>query len=337
MARRYKAATMKDVAERAHVSVATVSRVINSDPSVSEVNRSAVTAAIEQLGYALKPAQAEKGELRVGLVIPDVTNPYFGVLMQGITNVARVHHVEVILCNADWNADTEHYHLENLLERGVDGIIHIPFRETVDPIISDLIDEQFPVVFLDREYPIENSCSVTSNNDEGAYQAVTYLLNLGHREIVFMSGPRHLSTSILRREGFERGLTEFGVQHRPELILYGDTTQESAYHEMLKLLESEGDKPSFTAVCASNDQMAYGAWQALETKGCHIPQDISVIGYDDIPFSSFISLTTIAQPGNEIGRNALILLMDLINGRREPPHRIVLRDSLIIRRSCRRI
>lgn len=337
MARRYKAATMKDVAERAHVSVATVSRVINSDSSVSEANRNAVTAAIADVGYELKPSAPGKTELRVGLVIPDVTNPYFGVLMQGITNVARVHHVELVLCNADWKAESEHYHLESLLERGVDGIIHIPFHETVDPIVSDLIDDRFPVVFLDREYPIQKSCSVTSNNEEGAYQAVTYLLNLGHREIVFVSGSRHLSTSILRREGFERGLAEFGVSHRPELLLYGDTTQESAYREMLDLLEREGDRPSFTAVFASNDQMAYGAWQALETKGWRVPEDISIIGYDDIPFSSFISLTTIAQPANEIGRNALILLMDLINGRCTPPQRIVLRDSLIIRRSCRRI
>ncbi len=331
----HKTPTMKDVAERACVSVATVSRVINNEPSVSEFNRQAVLAAIEELHYELKNTAQHKQELRVGLVIPDITNPYFPLLIKGITALARVHDAEVVLCNANGAFEAEKRHFMHLIDQGVDGIIYIPFLESVNPLVKDLVDRQFPIVFLDREVNLKNICSVTSNNEEGAYQATTYLLNLGHRDILFICGPPHFSTSISRLAGYRRGLEELGVPYREEMVVCADTTQEGAYHLMQKFLER--DELPFTAVFASNDLMAFGASQALEEKGYRIPDDISIVGYDDIPCSAMITLTTIAQPSYEIGSMAMILLVDLINKRRQPPHRIVLRDSLIIRRSCRRI
>jgi LacI family transcriptional regulator len=326
---------MKDVAEQANVSVATVSRVINNDNSVSDYNRQAVLDAIDALNYELKTTPYGRRTNRIGLVLPDITNPYFPMLMQGITTVSRVHDTDLILCNADQDFEVEQYYFEELLRTKVDGIIYIPFFESLDPLVSDLIEDRFPLVFLDREVHLENICAVTSNNEEGAYQAVTYLLNLGHRDILFISGPPHFSTSIARRNGFQRGLKEFGLELQTDLILYGNTTQDSAYHEMRNFLKKRN--APITAVFASNDLMAFGAWQALEDEGYRIPEDVSIIGYDDIPSASLMSLTTIAQPGYEIGRNAFILLLDLINKRREPPYKIVLRDSLIIRKSCQRV
>ena len=325
---------MKDVAELANVSVATVSRVINNDFSVGEQNRLAVLDAIETLRYELRSTPQGKKETQIGLVIPDITNPYFPLLIKGITSAARVHDVELVLCNADSDFETEQYYFEELLHKKVDGIIYIPFQEAVDPLVTDLIKDRYPIVFLDREVQFEDICSVTSNNEEGAFQAVTYLLNLGHRDILFVSGPPHFSTTISRRHGFERGLKAFGLEFRDELAIFADTTQENAYREMRRFLKKQ---QSITAVFATNDLMAFGVWQALQDQGLRIPEDVSVVGYDDIPFSAFISLTTIAQPSFEIGRNAFILLMDLINKRREPPHKIVLRDSLIIRKSCQRV
>lgn len=330
-----KAPTMKDVAQRANVSVATVSRVVNNDPSVSEFNRRAVLAAIDELHYELRNSPNSRHELSVGLVIPDITNPYFPLLIKGITSLARVHDAEVILCNANGSSEAEKQHFAHLMDRGVDGIIYIPFLESMPPIVQELVDSEFPIVFLDREVDLENICSVTSNNEEGAYQAVTYLLNLGHRDILFISGPPHFSTSVTRLAGYRRGLEEQGVPFREEMIIFGDTTQESAYRALHEFFT--GRNLPFTAVFASNDLMAFGAIQALEEKGYRVPDDISIVGYDDIPCSALISLTTIAQPSFEIGSTALILLVDQINKRRRPPHRIVLRDSLIIRRSCRRI
>ena len=245
-----------------------------------------------------------------------------------------MHDVDLVLCNADSDFETEQYYFEELLRKKVDGIIYIPFQEAVDPLVTDLIKDRYPIVFLDREVQFEDICSVTSNNEEGAFQAVTYLLNLGHRDILFVSGPPHFSTTISRRHGFERGLKAFGLEFRDELAIFADTTQENAYREMRRFLKKQ---QPITAVFATNDLMAFGVWQALQDQGLRIPEDVSVVGYDDIPFSAFISLTTIAQPSFEIGRNAFILLMDLINKRREPPHKIVLRDSLIIRKSCQRV
>jgi len=335
--RRHKPATMKDVAEKANVSVATVSRVINNETSVSSQHRKAVENAIEELHYELKTTNAQKMGLicRIGLVLPDITNPFFPLLIKGITNISKIYGAEIVLCNSNMDIDIEKYHFEKLLDTGVDGVIYIPFDESVNPIVRKLIKDKFPVVFLDREFDIENTCSVTSNNKEGAYQATSYLLNLGHRDILFISGPRHFSTSITRHAGYMQGLDEFSIDYREDLVIYGDTSQQSAYEETIKYIGE--NKGSFTAIFASNDLMAYGAWKALEENNYSIPEDVSIVGYDDIPFSSFISLTTIAQPSYEIGRNATLLLCDLVNKRREPPQRIVLRDSLIIRKSSQKI
>jgi DNA-binding LacI/PurR family transcriptional regulator len=329
---------MRDVAMQAGVSLASVSRVMRNDTGVRPQTRQAVEDAMRALNYEARPV-AQNGRpvhmKRIGLLLPDITNPYFPLLLNGITNIARVQDAEIVLYNAGDSAETEHHHLQRLVAGSVDGIIHIPFTEQVDPIIQNMVNERFPLVFLDREVGLENICSVTSNNEEGAYQAITYLLSLGHRDIVFLSGPAHLSTSVARLAGYRNGLAEFGVAAAQERIMYADTTQqEGGYRETTRLLQS---KVPFSAIFASNDQMAFGAWKALEENGLTVPDDVSIIGYDDVPFAEYISLTTIAQPSFELGRNALMLLMDLIGKRREPPQKILLRDSLIIRRSCKRI
>lgn len=329
-----KSITIKDLAKKANVSIASVSRVINNDPSVRSDIRQAVEKAITELGYRPKTRNRNGVTNRIGLLIADITNPYFALLIQGITSVARVQGKSVVLLNADLNRSIESEHIQQIQQVGLDGLIHIPFSETPDPALVELVEKGFPVVFLDREININNISAVASNNEEGAYLATTYLLNLGHRDIAFISGLPHLSTSITRFDGFKRGLAEFGLEPNPDLILQGDTSLESGVRETKKLLDS---RHRFTAIFASNDLMALGAWRALEDAGLSVPDDISIIGYDDIPFASFMSLTTIAQPGYEIGRNAVQLLIDLIEGRRESPYRITLRDSLIIRKSCQKV
>jgi LacI family transcriptional regulator len=332
-----KSPTMRDVAERAGVSLASVSRVLRNDSAVRPHIRQAVEDAMKALNYESKPA-AHNGRPphleRIGLLIPDITNPYFPFLIKGITNIAMVQGAEVILYNSSSQAETEQAHLERLAGGGVDGIIYIPLAQRASPTAQKLVDARFPLVFLDRELGLDNTCSVTSNNEEGAYQAITYLLSLGHRDVVFLSGPARMSTSVARLAGYRKGLAEFGVAEAQERIAVSDTTLEGGYRETVRLIES---KVPFTAIFASNDLMAFGVWKALEENGLRVPDDVSIIGYDDIPFAEYISMTTIAQPSYELGRNALMLLMDLIKGLRQPPQKILLRDSLIIRRSCRRI
>jgi LacI family transcriptional regulator len=333
---KHKKTTIKDIAGIAGVSVASVSRVLRSDPSVSSEIRDLVEEALKKSDYEVKPSQYEKNHRRkIGLIIPDITNPYFPHLISGITNIALVHNLEIVLGNSHNNIEIEKAHFEQMTKNGVQGIIYIPFSSTPNPHLKGLIEDRYPIVFLDREVHTNGICSVTSDNEEGAYQATNYLLNLGHRDIVFISGPRHLSTSTTRRAGFLKGLSEFGVEWQEHLELCGDTTLESGYQVTGELLSL--NRTHFSAIFASNDLMAYGAWRAVEEKGLKVPGDISIIGYDDIPFSSILSLTTIAQPGYEIGRNALMLLVDLIDKLREPPQKIILRDSLVIRKSCKKI
>lgn len=331
----HKSVNMQDVADTANTSIATVSRVINNSTSVNPHVRQKVLETIKALNYQIKFTSLRAKVIKIGLLIPDIKNPYFSILISGITAVSKLYDAEIILCNCDNNVENERYHFKKLFELGIDGIIYIPFAKEINSIVYDLIDRKFPIVFLDRKPNLKNICFVTSNNFEGSYQAVTYLINLGHRDIMFISGPSYLSTSFTRLEGCRKGLAEHKIKFNPAKIIYGDTYQKTAYKEVIKFIEKK--KAHFTAVFASNDLMAFGAWQALEEKGYRIPDNVSIIGYDDIPFSSFASLTTVAQPGYEIGTNAILLLIDLIKGRIKPPKKIILRDSLIIRKSCKNI
>lgn len=336
--RKTKAITIKEVASRAKVSVATVSRVLNNNSVVKDHLRKSVEDAIEDLKYKYKPSSIPKRRkedpYRIGLVLPNIVNPFHALLLKGISSAALVYNAELILLNSDENLETEKQHLLRAFKGAMQGVIYIPFAPQIDTAVVELIESGFPLVFLDRALNRNDICTVSSDNIEGAYQAAIYLLNLGHRDIVYISGSGHLSTSGARFEGFSMGLKEFGQKVQDELIIQGDTTFEKAYGEMQNFFKHGG---RCTAVFASNDLMAFGAWEAAEETGLRIPEDLSIIGYDEIPFSAYRSLTTIAQPSYEIGRNALTLLVDLIEGRRTAPQRVLLRDSLIIRKSCRKI
>jgi len=330
--------TIKEVASRANVSVATVSRVLNNNSPVKDNLRKAVLDAVQDLNYEYKPTAAPRGAggkpHRVGLILPNVVNPYFALLIKGILGAALVRDAEVLIYNCDEDEDVERQYFERLSRADIEGIVYIPFAKGVDPVLIELIEKKFPLVFLDRALERDDICTVASDNVEGAYQAATYLLNLGHRDIVYISHSPHLSTSVARFEGFRKGLEEFGLKVNKELVTVGDTTFEKGYLEVQKLLKS---RRKFTAIFSSNDMMAFGAWEAAKDAGLRVPQDLSIIGYDEIPFSSYLSLTTIAQPSYEIGQNALALVMDLIEGRRVAPQAVLLRDSLIIRKSCMKI
>lgn len=338
MRRKTKAVTIKEVADRAKVSVATVSRVLNNSIQVKGHLKRSVDQAIQELGYQYQPPAAAgrkaREPARIGIVLPNIGNPYFSLLIAGISNSAVVSGAEILLFNSDENIETETRHFTRIAHSNVQGVIYIPFAKKVDSFVFELMEKKFPLVFLDRELENGETCFVGSNNVEGAYQATTYLLDLGHRDIVFISGPLHLSTSTARFEGYSRGLAEFGLKVRKELVLYGDTTYEGGLREMKKFLSQ---KVKFSAVFGSDDRMATGARRAVVEAGLTVPEDVSIIGYDNIPFSEYMELTTIAQPSYELGRNALILLMELIEHRRRPPQRILLRDSLIIRKSCRKV
>lgn len=329
-----KSPTIHDVARQAGVSLSTVSRVMNEPNLVSPQTREKVEAAITALGY--EKSRPEDGkppeETRlVGLIIPDIVNPFFPLLIKGIEQVSKIHDYSLILCDSENDEALEENHINTLCDRGVDGIILIPSSGATH--VEKLVKKGFPFVFLDRSIEMEGASNVTSDNEEGAYQAVKYLLKLGHQRIVILTGPKDLSTEQARLKGVQRAFGEEGLACQGELCRCANYSLEDAYHAMIEIVAA---KIPFTAIFAMNDMMAFGAKKALEEQGVRIPEDVSLVGYDDILFSAMVSLTCVAQPTYEMGKNAMRLLLDLIHGRITTPQHIVLRPSMVIRGSCKR-
>jgi len=329
-----KTATIHDVAKRAGVSLSTVSRVLNDYDSINPQTRERVEAAIKELNYEKsKPESAKslKEKKTVGLILPDILNPFFPLLIKGIKQVSKIHGYHLILCDSENDVPLEQRHIDNLYDRGVDGVILIPSSATTH--VENLIESGLPFVFLDRFIEVDDASYVISDNEEGAYQAVKYLLKLGHHCIVNLTGPPELSTERARITGYKRALAESEVECQEELFVCGNYSLEGAYRAIDDLLQKN---VKFSAIFATNDMMAFGAKQALEEHNLHVPNDVSLVGYDDILFSSIISLTTVSQPAYEMGRNAMLLLLDLINERITTPQRVILRPSMVIRGSCQR-
>jgi DNA-binding LacI/PurR family transcriptional regulator len=329
-----KSPTIHDVAKQAGVSLSTVSRVMNDPDLVSPQTREKVEAAIATVGYEKTRTENDKQseETRlVGLIVPDIVNPFFPLLIKGIEHVSKIHDYSLILCDSENDETLEEQHINTLCDRGVDGIILIPSSGATH--VEKLVKKGFPFVFLDRFIEMEGASNVTCDNEEGAYQGVKYLLKLGHQQMVILTGPKDLSTEQARLKGVQRALGEEGITCHDELCVCANYNLEDAYQAMLKILAA---KTPITAIFALNDMMAFGAKKALEEQGFRVPEDVSLVGYDDILFSAIISLTSVAQPTYEMGKNAMMLLLDLIHGRITTPQHIVLRPSMVIRGSCKR-
>jgi LacI family transcriptional regulator len=324
---------LQDIAQKTGVSPTTVSRVLNNNPSVKREVRKRVEEAIREMKYERgRTAPSKKTRLSntVGLIVPDILNPFFPLLIKGIENVARIQGYSIILCDSENDCDEESTHVQTLLEKGIDGLIFIPAPGR-NGLVEDLIEGNFPLVFLDRKVDHDRINFVTSANEEGAYTAVKYLLSLGHKEIVFIGGQDYLSTQRERFAGYRRALEEENILLDNALIILGQHRWDKSYGAVRELI---GSGKRFSAIFATSDMMAFGAKQAVQDANMKIPGDVSIIGFDDIPFSSAISLTTVSQPAFEMGKNAMLLLIDLINRRVQAPHHIVLRTSMVIRESC---
>ncbi len=323
-----------DIARMADVSTATVSRVLNRNPNVKVEIKRRVEEVVKQLDY--KPphkASFNSNSITVGVVVPDIANPWFPLLVKGIENTARVHGFAITLCDSNNDPEIEKKQLSSLMDRGVDGLILIP-TDSSGSRLRELAEGYVPVVFLDRDIDHPGTHYVTSDNEGGAYQAAKYLISLGHRSILYLGGRTDINTEPQRYAGFRRALEEAGISPDSHAHLLGEYSFDKARELVAKVAHH---RPRFTAIFASDDFMALGAKQALEERGLRVPQDVSLVGFDDIPFASLISLTTISQPAFELGKSALLLLNDVMNKRVVAPQKIVLPTSIIIRGSCVRI
>lgn len=327
-------ATIKDVAERAEVSTATVSHVINQTRFVSPELEARVREAIESLDYqpnAVARSLRGKRTRTLGMIIPDSSNPFFAEVARGIEDLCFDLGYNVILCNSDGDPSKEEAYISLLTEKRVDGIAFVAAGGTIDHI-SQLLDRKIPVVVVDREIKgLKADCVLTDNLD-GGYQATAHLLALGHRRIGCILGPSDLTPSADRVTGYRQAMAETGLEPPDEWLRRGDFRCQSGYDAMRGFLALP-EQP--TAVFACNDLMAIGALCAIREAGLRVPDDVALVGFDDIALASFTTprLTTIAQPKQEMGRLAAELLVDRIQNKERPPERRLLSTRLVIRES----
>ncbi len=330
-------ATIKDVARQAEVSLATVSHVINNTRYVSDELRARVLAAMEALNYRPNAAarSLRSGETRtIGLIVPDNSNPFFAEIARVIEDIGFDNGYSVILCNSDGNIQKEKSYVQLLISKRVDGVIFIASQGT-SAAISDLAAQHIPIVIADRQIGHPDVDEVMVDNEQGGYQATQYLLSLGHRRIGCICGPSRLTPSSLRFKGYQRALKDGGVPFREELVVSGDLRFQGGERCMRKLLDLP-QRP--TAVFAFNDMMAIGAIRAIRNAGLRVPEDISLVGFDNIPISTatYPALTTVAQPIPRLAKTITHLLIERIQKAHEscPARQVTLETHLVVRDSC---
>jgi LacI family transcriptional regulator len=327
--------TVKDVAEKAGVSTATVSHVINETRYVSDELKAKVYQAMEELNYrpnAIARSLRSRKTHNIGMIVPDISYPFLAEVARGVENAGFELGYNVILCNSDGDLEMEAHYIELLQEKKVDGIVFVAVGESSSHVRA-LIEQGMPVVLCDRELPEVEVDTVIADNVGSGYQATEYLITLGHSRIGCIAGPQELEISSKRVEGYRRALEQHGIPLGEELLVHGDFRSRGGYEAMRELLALE-ELPA--AVFACNDLMAIGAICAVSQRKLSIPQDVAIIGCDDIASASFTnpSLTTVVQPKHEMGAAAVEMLVARIRDKSRPPTRRLLPTELVLRDSC---
>lgn len=335
------AITIKDIARLANVSITTVSRVINNkSEGISEATRSKILEIIKETNYqpnTIARGLVTKKTKSIGLIIPDITNPFFPDIARGVEDSANIYGYNVFLCNTDDKIDKENDYIKALKEKYVDGIIFTSSSITESKHISEIMNNNIPIVMIDRYIKPERRkiCGVFLDNYKGGYLATKHLIDLGHNNIACISGPLYTESAKERLRGYKDALAENNIKINEEIIIEGDYKIKGGALALEKLL----DKKYITGVFACNDLMAYGAYKTLKANGYKIPNDISVVGFDDIQLSQIMEpqLTTVKQPSYDMGLMAMRMLIKLIEGKRLSKKIINFEPQLIIRQSTKRI
>lgn len=327
--------TIRQVAELAGVSIATVSRVANGHSDVSSETREAVRRVMEERGYQAGPrvqAHPERGGL-VGITMPLVHPGYFAAILSGAAEALYEHDMRAVLCPTRHSRAREASLLERLVHGGTDGAILVLPEESAAEL-RELTRQGLRLVIVDPLRKITTGIPVVSAaHSSGANQAMRYLLELGHRRIAAISGPKGWLASQERLRGYYAALAGVGVLPDASLVMYSNFRVDGGREAASRLLDLP-DPP--TAIFAFNDSMAIGTMHAARARGLRLPADLSVAGFDDISEAALVlpALTTVRQPLEEMGRTAVSLLLRQIENRRFEPLRVELETNLIIRDSA---
>ncbi|MCL4301309.1 MAG: LacI family transcriptional regulator [Anaerolineae bacterium] len=330
--------TLEQIAKLSGVSRSTVSRVVNNHVSVRPEVRQRILQVIEETGYHPDPAARSLASQRsgiIGLVIPRsvqflFTDPYYPRLMQGIAQACNTNHY--ILSLFLFYTEEEEQRLSPRVTRKqlVDGVI-VSALPVNDPLTVQLLENDVPFVMIGRPTTSSGISFVDADNTEGAYRAVSHLARLGRRRIATITGPLDTPVGLDRRQGYLNALNERGYPLDEALIVEGDFTETGGYLAMQRLLPHRPD-----AVFVASDTMALGALRALRGAGLVVPQDIALVGFDDLPGAAVADppLTTVRQPIQQLGGQAVTSLIDLLRHGPQPPRQTVLKTQLVIRSSC---
>lgn len=329
--------TMDEIAKLAGVSKATVSRVLNdSECGVGEQTRVRVKKIAEELGYSVE--QTEKKNVSfaryIALILPDITNPFFADLAKSVEDSLRRKGYSLVLANTDFSEDNEAAQIRELMVKRLEGILLVPSGIRAREEHDLPRRYQIPMVLMDRKLEgISDIPGVYSNNEYASVISCEHLIRKGARDIVFISGPLNVSTSIERFEGYKAVLAQHSIPFRPEMCRHGSYTVESGYNAVLEL---ERSGISYSAILAANDLMALGALKAVREFGYRVPEDVQIIGFDNIEFSQYCepSLSTMQQPTFDMGAKAVELLTGIIE-KRDPvqPERLI--PKLLMRKTTR--
>src|ERR1700677_1006234 len=329
-------ANMNDIARLARVSLGTVSHVLNNSEGVSEQGRRRVMEAVQATGY--QPSELARGLRRVksnmiGMIIPDITNPFFPAVVRGAEDVAFSNGHRLILCNTDNDHSKELVHLKELRTYLPAGLIVIPSN------FSDLTAQAESyrqsgtgVVCIDRLPKDWSGDTVTVDNEGGAYNATRYLIRMQHTRLAVITGPMHLTNAKQRLGGFRRALKESNLHVAPDYVQKTTFDKQGGYSKTLVLLRLI---PRPTAIFAGNDMIALGALLAIREAGLRCPQDISIMGFDDLDLAEMTNpaLSSVSQSGYQLGTTAARILLDRIQGDTGPAKHVILKTSLKLRQS----
>ena len=331
----YSAVTMKEIAKRAKVSINTVSRALSNRGEISAPTREKILKIAKELNYIpnhlARGFRTAKTKI-LGVIITDNSDPSFAVVLRGIQNIAEERGYHIILYNSDGQYQKEAQAVKLLLGLRMMGLLINPTQASVEDIL-ELKERGVPFVLLCRRIKNVITNYVISDNEKGAYIATSYMIKRGYRQVAFLNAFPNCSDAVERLRGYQKALVENGIKFNPRLVKWGCINSESGYRKMKDLLKE--DKKVEGVFCFS-DYIALGAIRALEEEGFRIPEDVGIVGYDDIEFTMYsrVPLTTVSASNHYLGEKAAQILIDIIEGKIGEPQQVVIKPELVIRKSC---
>ena len=322
-----------DLARQLNVSTATVSRALSRPDKVAPATRKRVLEFVRRSGYhinGIARSLRTQSTRTIGVIVSDIRNPFSSAIVKSVEDVARTNGYTVLICNADEDGRNEEAALELFLERQVSGVIHCSAGANLD-LLRVLLEKSIPLVDLDRQSGLHNVDTVILDNQLGATLATRHLVELGHRRVAMISGPRHLSNARKRLDAFRKTLRSTRIVVPKEYVVFGDFREQSGQIAAERLLSLRTPP---TAILVANNEMMAGALFAIRQRGVKIPRDLSLVGFDDARWAQYSDppLTVVSQPTEQMGQKAAELLLGRLHGERRA-NTVMFKPELIVRRS----